>query len=606
MQKIPEILFVCGANSCRSQMAEGLLRRQLGDKARVYSAGTSAGSVHPLAARVMQEAGQDISDQTSKSLSQLPDIGFDFVITLCDNARGVCFSPDLLDEDSRKRIFAGLPAFLHWGIDDPDAAEGTEAEILTAFRKARDEIQAHIDIFLQQGYLDALTVERNRLQRFVDMLDAGVMVHDCNRVIFLVNRAFLQITGWKREDLIGRDCHVVFGPNGLCGQQCDFCETPGHTSGRREYETSFLSGEGKTLQLKMTTEMVEIEPGRQGIMVLVRDDSLITDLKVQLHRRRSYHGIVGDSDVVQDLFKTIETVSSSDYPVLVVGESGSGKELVANAIHNESSRSNRPFVPVNCGALPESIVESELFGHVRGAFTGAIRDKKGRFELADGGTLFLDEVAELQPSIQVKLLRILQEKTFQRVGGEKPVKVDVRIISATHRNLQQMVSRGEFREDLYYRLCVVPIELPPLRHRREDIPYLVEHFLERIRQESGKPLSGVDARTLDLLMAHTWPGNIRELINALQFASVRTEGGLIMPEYLPPEVRYGINRLTDQGGGADDPRPQPGSFSGNRTGLTRETVLSAIASSGGNKAKAAKLLGVGRATLYRFMKQHID
>jgi DNA-binding NtrC family response regulator len=153
---------------------------------------------------------------------------------------------------------------------------------------------------------------------------------------------------------------------------------------------------------------------------------------------------------------------------------------------------------------------------------------------------------------------------------------------------------------------VVPIELPPLRHRREDIPYLVEHFLERIRQESGKPLSGVDARTLDLLMAHTWPGNIRELINALQFASVRTEGGLIMPEYLPPEVRYGINRLTDQGGGADDPRPQPGSFSGNRTGLTRETVLSAIASSGGNKAKAAKLLGVGRATLYRFMKQHID
>lgn len=606
MQNIPDILFVCGSNSCRSQMAEGLVRARLGDEARVMSAGTSSGIVHPLAIEVMREVDIDISRQTSKSLSQLPDTGFDVVITLCDNARGVCLAPELLGEDSRKRLLAGLPAFLHWSIDDPADADGTLEEKLAAFRSARNCIAADLDSFLEQGYLEALTLERRRLQRFADMLDAGVMIHDQYRTIFLVNRAFLEITGQSRDELIGRDCHVVFGEIGLCGANCEFCAGVTPTIERREYESTLAGADGRDRPVKMTTEMIEIEPGRQGMMIVMRDDSLITDLRVQLHKRRSFHGIVGESAVVQELFSTIETVSGSDYPVLISGESGSGKELVANAIHNESRRRHQPFVPVNCGALPESIVESELFGHVRGAFTGAIRDKKGRFELADGGTLFLDEVAELPLSIQVKLLRVLQEKSFQRVGGESLVRVDVRIISATHRDLQEMIGRSEFREDLYYRLCVVPIMLPALRDRREDIPYLVEHFIERIRQESGRPLVGVDARAMDLLLAHAWPGNIRELINALQFASVRSEGERIAPQHLPPEVRQGRSRVTNAAVTSwSNPAAQM-SMSRGRTALTPQMVQSAIQAAGGNKTRAARLLGIGRATLYRFLEQHTD
>jgi transcriptional regulator with PAS, ATPase and Fis domain len=290
--------------------------------------------------------------------------------------------------------------------------------------------------------------------------------------------------------------------------------------------------------------------------------------------------------------------------VLITGESGTGKELVAAAIHNESGRGAGSLVPLNCGALPENILESELFGHVRGAFTGAIRDKKGRFELADGGTLFLDEIGELSLPVQVKLLRVLEEKKFERVGGEKPISVDVRIISATNRDLREMVSEGRFREDLFYRLCVVPIKLPPLRDRREDFPYLVEHVLDRIRRESGKTVVSVSNAALDCLLAHRWPGNIRELINALQFASVRCTGEVIWPQHLPPEVRRTENERkppavshTETSGVSGRPSKR------GRAKLTPESVKNALSETGGNKVKAAQLLGVGRATLYRYLDE---
>jgi transcriptional regulator with GAF, ATPase, and Fis domain len=313
--------------------------------------------------------------------------------------------------------------------------------------------------------------------------------------------------------------------------------------------------------------------------------------------------------------------------VLITGESGTGKELVATAIHAESGRRGGPLVPVNCGALPENILESELFGHVRGAFTGAIRDKKGRFELADGGTLFLDEVGELPPSFQVRLLRVLQEKRFERVGGEQQVSVDVRIIAATNRDLKEMVQQGSFREDLFYRLCVVPIQLPPLRDRREDVPPLVGQILERVSRETGKRIERLSAPAMDLLLAHAWPGNIRELINALQFAAVRCRGSAIEIEHLPPEIRAagasGTSRLYSpvtppeesaaaatsaevvQEFGAGQPAgdAMPAPVKGKRTKLTAEAVERALIATGGNKVKAAKLLGVGRATLYRFFQK---
>jgi DNA-binding NtrC family response regulator len=288
------------------------------------------------------------------------------------------------------------------------------------------------------------------------------------------------------------------------------------------------------------------------------------------------------------IYRQIRDLATNDYPVHITGETGTGKELVANAIHNESRRGGKPFVPINCGALPEGILESELFGHVKGAFTGAIRDKKGRFELAHGGTLFLDEVADLPRSVQVKLLRVLQEGTFERVGGEKTVSVDVRVISASNKDLRQEVARGNFREDLFYRINVVPVVLPPLRERRGDIPLLIEHILRKACEE-GQETPGVSSEALSLMKAYSWPGNIRELQSALRFSLVHARGKVIQPDHLPGELRQ--CKVT--------PLPQPGS-----SRLDPETVRNALATTGGNKKKAAVLLGVGRATLYRFLGSH--
>jgi transcriptional regulator with PAS, ATPase and Fis domain len=282
-------------------------------------------------------------------------------------------------------------------------------------------------------------------------------------------------------------------------------------------------------------------------------------------------------------------VAGYDYPVHVSGETGTGKELVANAIHNESRLAGAPFVPINCGALPEGLIETELFGHVKGAFSGAIRDKKGRFELADGGTVFLDEVAELSNTMQVKLLRFLQEGKFERVGGEQTLRVNVRVISATNRNLKKEVERNRFREDLFYRLNVIPIHLPPLRERRIDIPNLVDHFLKEAAERYGREPLEVSNPALALMLDYRWPGNVRELQNAVQFAFVKCGGKRITPESLPLELRAAEGVCARRGPSRK---------------LEIETVRSALERTGGNKAKAAKLMGVGRATLYRFLNDH--
>jgi transcriptional regulator with GAF, ATPase, and Fis domain len=246
-----------------------------------------------------------------------------------------------------------------------------------------------------------------------------------------------------------------------------------------------------------------------------------------------FRGIVGRSSNMQELFDTIRQVARTDAPVLVQGESGTGKELVALAVHKESSRARNNFVPVNCGALPEGLLETELFGHVKGAFTGAHRDRKGRFELADGGTIFLDEVGELSPTTQVKLLRVLQDGCFEPVGSEHTVRVNVRVISATNKKLEEEMAAGRFREDLYYRLCVMPIFILPLRDRKEDIPLLVEHFMVQFSEETwGRKITFSD-KALSILMDHIWPGNVRELINTMQFAIAKCHGQKIKPEHLP-------------------------------------------------------------------------
>jgi transcriptional regulator with PAS, ATPase and Fis domain len=301
--------------------------------------------------------------------------------------------------------------------------------------------------------------------------------------------------------------------------------------------------------------------------------------------------IIARNKKMIDVFRQIINVAEYDYPVHVFGETGTGKELVAEAIHEASPRKNGPFVPINCGALPESLIESELFGHVKGSFSGAIRDRKGRFELADGGTIFLDEVAELSKYMQAKILRFLQDGKFEKVGGEKTVSVNVRIISATNKDLKKEMKKNRFRDDLYYRINVVPVHLPPLRERKSDIPILVDHFLEQATRQYNRSPVGVSDEAMVYLAEYAWPGNVRELQNAIQHSFVKSNGVEITRDDLPMEINdthlfADINKSSRK--------------------LDVRRVEFAMEKTGGNKAKAARILKVGRATLYRFFNDHPD
>jgi len=287
-----------------------------------------------------------------------------------------------------------------------------------------------------------------------------------------------------------------------------------------------------------------------------------------------------------EIFRQISNVAGYDYPVLITGETGTGKELVAKAIHKESSRKSSPFVPINCGALPEGLIESELFGHEKGAFSGAVCNKRGRFEIADGGTIFLDEIGDLYKSAQIKLLRFLQDGKFEKVGGEKTVCANVKIISATNKDLKKQIKIKNFREDLYYRLNVLPIQLPLLRERKNDIPLLVHHFLQQAARTYNRTHLIVSDEAMLLLVEYEWPGNVRELQNAVKFAFVKCRGLEITPDDLPMGLKN--NRMLWAAGGAS-------------RRLNLFSVKSALKKTGGNKAKTARHLGVGRATLYRFL-----
>jgi DNA-binding NtrC family response regulator len=357
-------------------------------------------------------------------------------------------------------------------------------------------------------------------------------------------------------------------------------------------------------RIKYVHERCRTEYGDDGTPR--RSIGTVQDITEQMAERHGFSGIVGREPAMQEVFETIRQVADVTMPVLVQGESGTGKELVAMAIHAHGPRADKPFVPVNCGALPDGLLESELFGHVKGAFTGAVRDKPGRFEMAHEGTLFLDEVVELPRHVQVKLLRVLQTGRFERVGGERTREVDVRIVSAANQDVKQRMHEGGFREDLFYRLNVVPVHVPPLRERRNDIPLLVEHFLDEAARE-GRHSRALTREALAELMDYDWPGNVRELRSAIFFALIRARGDVIDVVHLPPDVhdrtathhrkREAVARRLDD----ETPRPAGG---GRAPRLSAEDVREALAATGGNKKEAARRLGVARATLYRHLKRH--
>lgn len=444
-------------------------------------------------------------------------------------------------------------------------------------------------------------LDPNNLNLVLDNLKLGIIAHTPDRIITVFNKEAERITGYLKEDVIGKDCHIVF-QEPFCGGKCSFCNGESSFPFRtKEYPLSIVTKDGTPLQLEMNVSaIISNDNVFKGVLASFKDVTESFNLSLKAENLSNFAGIIGKDKVMQDIFRQIRDVALYNYPVHVSGDTGTGKERVAYAIHDISSYGNGEFVPVNCGAIPEGIVESELFGHVKGAFSGAIKERKGRFELAHKGTLFLDEIAELPLSTQVKLLRFLQEGSFEKVGGEKRVSVDVRIISATNKNLKEEVKTGKFREDLYYRLNVIPIHLPPLRNRKSDIPLLATHFLKEAEQESGANVPTLSDESLNCLLDYHWPGNVRELKNVIQFSVVRSRTDKIMPADLPLEI------VQDHDLQARYPAGQPviQKPAASRGKLDTESVKEAIKKTGGNKSKAARVLGVGRATLYRFLAQN--
>ncbi len=431
------------------------------------------------------------------------------------------------------------------------------------------------------------------------MLD-GLMIVDSEGIIISTNDAMEKLTGYSREELQGQSCDIL---------KCNRCFGTKKGGGDKHCA---LFNEGKVTHSRCILRRKDGSPvhvmknaailrDRDGFVVggvetlsdfteLVAKDQVISSLRKELSIENSFEGIIGASPPMRQVFDLIQSSAQSEAPVIIYGESGTGKELAAGAIHRLSFRSNNPFIKVNCAALNESLLESELFGHVKGAFTGADRTRIGRFEAAGTGSIFLDEIGDLPLSTQVKLLRVLQEKEIEKVGDYKPIPVDVRVVAATNRDLNRLMEEGRFRDDLFYRIGVIPIYLPALRDRREDIPILVDTFIHRIRVKTKKPIQGIEKEALEILLGHEWPGNVRELINAIEYAFVLCSKGEIGPEHLPGTLKGTLPSL---------PKKKSKKDPSQKKGLDRERILNALREAGGNKSETARLLGISRVTLWK-------
>lgn len=431
--------------------------------------------------------------------------------------------------------------------------------------------------------------ERERYKSLIEgifmNIDEGIIVVDENLRINELNAAGSRICGFRKEH-IGRYISDIYPEcQGRClsALKTSMIEKKDIELYRVECRRS---NPKKTVTIRFSPLVMEDDTFKGGMMV-IHDETRLNDLEISSQQRGRLQNIIGSSKKMQEVYNLIEMLSDVDTTVLITGESGTGKELVAEAIHYSGSRRNRPLVKINCSALPETLIESELFGHIRGAFTGATTDRVGRLESANGGTLFLDEIGELSPRIQVKLLRFLQEKEFERLGETTPVRVDVRLLAATNRDLLKSVRAGMFREDLYFRLKVMEIHLPPLRERKDDIPALVDYFIGKMCKKFKREFLGVSDEVMRLFLEYDWPGNVRELENLLERLCLVAGEGYITTDCLPAELKEG----KVSGGFLPD------------AGISRGSIIRAIEKSAGNKAMAARMLGISRRTLYRKMKE---
>ena len=435
----------------------------------------------------------------------------------------------------------------------------------------------------------------------LESLSEGVVTMDRNRIITSMNRAAEEITGTPRDEGVGRPCFEVLRSS-LCEEGCPVAETLEKDRPVLDRRAFLVDSLGNRIAVRLSANVLRDADGRVlGAVETIRDVSELEALRSELQGRRRVGRLVSRSPTMRQLFEMLPKVARSPATVLIQGETGTGKELVARAIHDLSSRSDGPFVAVNCGALPDTLLEAELFGYKAGAFTGAVHDRVGRFAAAKGGTLFLDEVGEMSEALQVRLLRVLQERRFEPLGANQSQELDARILAATNKDLAEEVAAGRFREDLFYRLNVVRLALPPLRERKEDIPLLVEEFVDSFNRLYGRRIVGVTRDVLDALMAHDWPGNVRELENVIERAFAICADDIIDVEHLPEDLRGAVGTGGLLAGGDD---------ASGRAGLrdVKErteamAIVEALERAGYNRTKAAEILGIHKATLFRKMKR---
>lgn len=447
------------------------------------------------------------------------------------------------------------------------------------------------------------------VNQIIDSMADGVFTMDAGGRISSWNPSMERISGYSAEEALGRTCEILqcsrcFGKKCPAGiKKCGIIEL-----GFSEAKECFLKHkEGHNVSIIKNASVVRDETNNIiGVVETVTDMTelskarrKIEEAALRLGEMHRLDNIIGKSHAMREVFTAIKAAAASDVTVLVQGDSGTGKELVAGAIHYNSERVGGPLITVNCSALSESLLESELFGHVKGAYTGALHDRAGRFEEAEGGTVFLDEIGELSPYIQVKLLRVLQEREIERVGESKKRKINIRIIAATHRDLYTLVRGGGFRDDLYYRLKVFPIQLPPLNQRRDDIPLLVGHFIRKHNQKTAKQILGVSQATLRILLDYSWPGNVRELENAIEHAFVVCNREQIEPYDLPVELRQArYPRLYKEETNRSVLRPY------RRVKITKKDLLEILNESDWNKAEAGRRIGISRTAVWKYMKKY--
>jgi PAS domain S-box-containing protein len=436
----------------------------------------------------------------------------------------------------------------------------------------------------------------------VDTIHEGLMVVDRSGTIVSVNRGLEEMTGFARTELIGASCTVLncdtcvaarsgegeqwcvlFRSGSLTKQQCVLTRKDGTRVHVVKNAATLRDGRGRVIGgVETMTDVTE----------LMQKTSQLEAYRRELRQEQAFHGLVGSSSRMQQVCDLIASAAHSEAPVLIMGESGTGKELVARAVHESGPKRDKPYVKVNCAALNESLIESELFGHVKGAFTGAYRDRKGRFEAAGSGSIFLDEIGDLPPAVQVKLLRVLEEKVVERVGAQRPIDVNCRIITATNKDLASLVRQGSFREDLFYRINVIPVRIPPLRERADDIPVLAEHFFRKIKRANQSGIEGLSNEALRILVEHEWPGNVRELRSALEYAFVACHENMIQPYHLPVHIVQAGSRAAKQSPREDAEEAR------------RRELIEALHRCRGNRSQAARLLGVSRVTVWSRMKRY--